>query len=115
MTAPMPVVPAVVEPTQAEQIAALKAGLVRALDERDAAVEARDRANARADIHEAIANTTLARLEQACTDLRRAHQQCRDLAAANEALTKQNERLRGEPRHDDPTRRWPFKRVGNQL
>ena len=115
MTAPMPAFPTAVEPTPAQKITALEATANRLLDERNTAVQARDRANARADVHEAIANTTFARLEQACTDLRRAHQQCRDLAASNEALTKQNERLRGEPQHDDPTRRWSFKRVGNQL
>jgi hypothetical protein len=115
VTAPMPTFPAVAEPTPAQKITALEATANRLLDERNAAVTERDKANARADVHKAIANTALARLEQACTDLRRAHQQCRDLAAANEALTQQNKRLRGEANHDDPTRRWPFKRVGNQL
>lgn len=84
----------------------------------------RDREKARAaeQAAQALTQATLAtrfrnRLEEVHTELRQTRETCRNLAVANGALEMQIDHMQNqpEPRPDDHTRRWPFKRGGNSL
>ena len=85
----------------------------------------RDQEKARADEQaaQALTQATLAarfrnRLEEVHTELRQTRNVCRNLAVvANDALEEQIDHMQNqpEPRPDDHTRRWPFKRAGNSL
>lgn len=111
----------VAKPTPAEQITALEATAARLAEERDAAVEARDKANARADVHEAIANRLRGHLDEVRTELRRSHVTCRGLAEDKDQQAQELDQLRNENAElrnkADQRTRWPLHRgrIGNQL
>lgn len=116
--------PVAVEPTLLEQVRALEETAHRLATERDVARQmaseaTKDLVRARHQIHIAdVVNTALrADLNEARIELRRTREICRGLAAAKGALELQIDRMQNppEPRPDDHTRRWPFKRVGNAL
>lgn len=56
-------------------------------------------------------------LDDTRTELRRTRDICRELAVVKGALEQQIDRMQNqpEPRPNDHTRRWPFRRAGNQL
>jgi uncharacterized coiled-coil DUF342 family protein len=97
------------------------AELVAERDEaRAAAAEARqerDQALSRADANARVAGTFRNDLDDTRTELRRTRDICRKLAVAKGALEQQIDHMQTqpEPRPDDHTLRWPFRRLGNQL
>ena len=107
-----------------DRIGALAAGRNFAVSVAADALEAacqlqqeRDAAQRNALLQEQLVNSLRAELDEAAIDNRRLSQRCHDLAVAKEALEQQIDHMQNppEPRRDDHTQWWPFKRAGNAL
>lgn len=71
----------------------------------------------RAATNAALADRLYVRLDEMHTELRRVNEDRWRLARRAEAFGQQIDRMQAprDPRPDDHTRRWPFRRIGNAL
>lgn len=101
----------------ATQVADLTGQLREARETSCRMQQERNREKGRANLADNRAEGLYRDLHDVRIELRRALSACRELTVVKGALEQQIDRMQNEPeqRRDDHTKRWPFKRVGNQL